>query len=113
MSYDNWFSSNLNSLITTIEAQGNPSEIQPIVLEIQRGIKYASENPGSINPLLVRMGEGLLGPVIRTYKFESDSDQKRADINITELKQALGNREKNKVMNKMSGSLKALEEFEG
>ena len=113
MSYDNWFSSNLTALISAIEAQGNPSEIQPIVEEIQRGIKYVSENPGSINPLLVRMGEGLIGPVIRTYKFGATDNAKKTDINISELKQALGNREKNKVINKMSGSLKALEDFEG
>lgn len=114
MSYDNWFATNLANLIKAIELQQTIPEIQKVVSEIQRGITYASENPGSVNPLLVRMGEGLLGPVLLTYKLDSGtvSDKKSVDINISELKQALGNREKDKVINKMSGSLKALEDFE-
>ena len=112
ISYDNWYVSNLKNLIHVVEAQGNVSEIQQVVSEIQRGISYATQNPGSINPLLIKMGEGLLGPVIRRYNLGKPMAYKQSEINIDELKQALGNREKDKVIKKMSGSLKSLEEFE-
>ena len=111
--YDNWFASNLKSLITLIETKKDVNEIKNTFEEIKRGISYASENPGSISPLLVRMAEGLIGPVIRTYNFGSDTSnvKKAEDINIDELKSALGQHQKNKVLNKMSGSLKSLEDF--
>ena len=103
----------MTSLIQAIESQKGIDEIRPIMDEIQRGLSYVSSNPNSINPLLVRMGEGLIGPVIRTYKLDvKDEPQKRDDINLDELKSALGQHQKNKIINKMSGSLKSLEEFE-
>ena len=112
MSYDNWFSYQLINLIQAIESQKGVEELKPIIDEIQRGLQYASANPNSINALLIRMGEGLMGPVLRTYHFDAEKNKKVADINIDELKSALGQHQKNKVMNKMSGSLKSLEDFE-
>lgn len=112
-SYDNWFSYQLITLIQAIEGQKGVDEIKPIMDEIHRGLKYASTNPNSISPLLVRMGEGLIGPVLRTYNLEAKTNiNKSADINLDELKSAVGQHQKNKVFNKMSGSLKSLEDFE-
>ena len=113
MSYDNWFSYQLIALIQAIENQKGPEEIKPIIEEINRGLSYVSANPNSINSLLVRMGEGLIGPVLRTYHFEKDTLQKKPDdINIDELKMALGKHQKNKVINKLSGSLSQLTDLE-
>ena len=113
MSYDNWFSYQLIALIQAIENQKGPEEIKPIIEEINRGLSYVSANPNSINSLLVRMGEGLIGPVLRTYHFEKDTLQKKSDdINIDELKMALGKHQKNKVINKLSGSLSQLTDLE-
>ena len=101
------------NLIQAIEGQKGFNDIKPVIDEIQRGLSYVSSNPNSINPLLVRMAEGLIGPVIRTYKLDSNvKPQKKDDINLDELKDALGQHQKNKIINKMSGSLKSLEEFE-
>ena len=113
MSYDNWFSYQLIALIQAIENQKGPEEIKPIIEEINRGLRYVSANPNSINSLLVRMGEGLIGPVLRTYHFDKDTSQKKPDdINIDELKIALGKHQKNKVINKLSGSLSQLTDLE-
>ena len=112
MAYDNWFSVQLINLIQAIEGQKNVDEIKSIIDEIQRGLQYVSANPNSINSLLVRMGEGLIGPVLRTYHFDTESDKKKEDINIDELKNALGQHQKNKVINKMSGSLSSLKSLE-
>lgn len=111
--YDEWFVQNLISLIQAIQGQKDINDIKPIMDEIQNGLTYVSSNPNGINPLLVRMAEGLIGPVIRTYKLDSKQEpMKKDDINLDELKNALGEHQKNKIINKMSGSLKSLEEFE-
>ena len=113
MSYDNWFAYQLINLIQAIETQKGPEEIKSIIDEINRGLSYASANPSSINSLLVRMGEGLIGPVLRVYHFDNKpAKDKNDDINIDELKSALGKHQKDKIINKMSGSLSQLSEFE-
>ena len=108
MTYDNWFSVQLINLIQAIEGQKNAEDIKGIIKEIQHGLNYASENQSSINSLLVRMAEGLIGPVLRTYHFDKEQQNQKDDINIDELKNALGQHQKNKVINKMSGSLSSL-----
>ncbi len=113
LSYDNWFSYQLITLIQAIESQKSPDEIRPIIDEINRGLSYVSANPNSINSLLVRMGEGLIGPVLRSYHFDKDTDKKKTDdINIDELKMALGKHQKDKVIDKLSGSLSQLSELD-
>ena len=111
--YDNWFSVQLINLIQAIESQKGPNDIKPIIDEINRGLSYVSANPNSINALLVRMGEGLIGPVLRTYHFDKETQNKKTDdINIDELKMALGQHQKNKVIDKLSGSLSQLSELD-
>lgn len=113
LSYDNWFSYQLISLIQAIESQKGPDDIKKIIDEINNGLAYVSANPNSINSLLVRMGEGLIGPVLRTYRFDTNSNPKKTDdINIDELKMALGKHQKDKIINKMSGSLSQLSELD-
>ncbi len=111
--YDNWFSLQLINLIQAIESQKGPTDIKVIIDEINRGLEYVSANPNSINSLLVRMAEGLIGPVLRTYHFDKEAkNQPASDINIDELKTALGKHQKDKVINKLSGSLSQLSELD-
>jgi hypothetical protein len=113
LSYDNWFSYQLINLINSIEKKQSVEDIKTVIEEIRRGLTYASQNPSSINPLLIRMGEGLMGPVLRTYNLEASTVSKKSeDISIDELKSALGQHQKNKVINKMSGSLSQLTDLE-
>lgn len=112
MAYDNWFSVQLINLIQAIESQKSADEIKTIISEIQRGLDYSSANQSSINSLLVRMAEGLIGPVLRTYHFDKEQGKQKEDINIDELKNALGQHQKNKVINKMSGSLSSLKSLD-
>lgn len=110
--YDSWLTEQVYYLIQAIQSGSSPDQIATYVAEIQRGIYYAGQNPGQIMPLLVRMAEGIIGPVIVDYGLQKKSSSGQEGINVDELKEALGQHKKDKVMRRMSGSLRSLEEFD-
>ncbi|MHA2362446.1 MAG: hypothetical protein ACXAC7_00715 [Candidatus Hodarchaeales archaeon] len=112
--YDNWFANELCAVIQAVESQ-NRQNILTKVAEVRRGIDYASQTPGSITDILIRMAQGLIGPIIVDYGLDRDKKPKHQEqqVNVDELKAAITQRKKEKVVNKMAGSLSELSDFDG
>ncbi|MFW9929634.1 MAG: hypothetical protein ACFFD1_09600, partial [Candidatus Thorarchaeota archaeon] len=80
--------------------------------EIKRGIEYANNTPGSITDLLVRIGQGMIGPVIVEFRLEKKGDTPKSAPELNELKTFLKQKQQDKVVNKMKGSLSSLKDLE-
>ena len=108
--YDAWFSSKMIELVNAALI-GDVSQIMSAYNEVERGISYSNSTPGSITDLLVRMALGLIGPIKVTYRLEKKQERASA-ADMNELKTALEQRKKDKVVSKMSGSLTTLKDYE-
>jgi hypothetical protein len=108
--YDAWFSSKIIELVNAALI-GDVSQIMSAYNEVERGISYSNSTPGSITDLLVRMALGLVGPIKVTYRLEKKQERAGA-ADMNELKNALEQRKKDKVVSKMSGSLTTLKDYE-
>lgn len=109
--YDSWFLSKLTDLMNAV-VSANQNTIIEAYNEVQRGIEYANTNTGSIQDLLVRMGQGLIGPVIVQYKLEKKSSGKKEHFELSELQSVLKQKQHEKVVDKMTGSLTSLMDHE-
>jgi hypothetical protein len=109
--YDSWFITKLNDLMNAVILNDNQSIIDAFN-EVQRGIEYANNNQGTIQDLLVRMGQGLIGPIIVQYKLEKKDTGPKEKIELDELKTVLKQKRQDKVVNKMTGSLTSLMDVE-
>ncbi len=109
--YDNWFYNEVTALINAV-LRKDETTILAKVTEVRRGINYADQTPGSINKLLVRIGQGVIGPIIVDYKLDKNVGQTQEQVNVDELKAAIHQHKRDKVVNRLSGSLSALEEYD-
>lgn len=110
--FDNWFYNELTALIHAVLVNDEKIIIDKVA-EIRRGVEYNDQAPQSINKLLVRIGQGVIGPIIIDYNLDKkELNQKTEQINVNELKAAIHKHKKDKVINRLSGSLAALEEYE-
>ncbi|UCG04271.1 MAG: hypothetical protein JSW11_09850 [Candidatus Heimdallarchaeota archaeon] len=137
--YTAWFCQEMKKLLDLIadrSHQTNPTSVDSQIAEIQRGIDYGINNPGSIDDLLLKLGRNfvdsfqvylrqmkartptgvppggqatLLAGVGGTPQTESETSQQ---FSVDELKGALKSRKKEKVVKKMKGSLDLLKEYE-
>ncbi len=138
--YTAWFCQEMKKLLDLIANrvhQTNPVEINKQVAEIQRGIEYGTNNPGSIDNLLLKLGRNFIDSFqvyLRQMKAKSptgippggqatllagvDDSPLREDeatsqqFSVDELKGALKTRKKEKIVKKMKGSLDLLKEYE-
>ena len=114
--YDAWFAAKLTELLNNVFTQRTREEIELAYNEIERGIEYAKNNPGSIEEILIRMAMGMIAPVKVKYKLGSTNilaQQQTIDsAELDELKSALSQRKKSQLVNKMTGSLSALKDLE-
>ena len=109
--YDSWFISKLDDLMNAVILNNRDSIIEAFN-EVQRGIEYANTTHGSINNLLVRMGHGLIGPIIVEYKLEKKPTQPTQKVELDELKSVLKQKRQEKIVDKMTGSLTSLMDVE-
>lgn len=109
--YDSWFIQIMKEMIDAVDSQ-DTELIQKKYQELSYGIQYENDNPGNISKILIRMGQGLLGPVIVEYKFSTNQESEKSYADMNELQKAITNRHKNKAVRKMSGSLSSLLDYE-
>ena len=109
--YDSWFISKLSDLMNAV-VSNDVTSIQAAYKEVQRGIEYGNSTPGSIQDLLIRMGQGLVGPVIVQYKLERKSVMPQKRVELSELESVLKQKRQDKVVEKMTGSLTSLMDVE-
>ncbi|MFX0013814.1 MAG: hypothetical protein ACFFB2_03540 [Promethearchaeota archaeon] len=130
--YTAWFNQEIKKLLDLIANRTNPQELTNQINEIRRGVEYGTNNPGSIDDLLLKVGRNFIDSLqvyIRQMKPKSrdiplggqatflagmGGDQKHSDeqFSVDELKGALASRKKEKVVKKMKGSLDLLKEYE-
>ena len=138
--YTAWFCQEMKKLLDLIadrSHQTNPISVNNQIAEIQRGIEYGINNPGSIDDLLLKLGRNfvdsfqvylrqmkvrtptgvppggqatLLAGVGNTPSTESQTTSQQ--FSVDELKGALKSRKKEKVVSKMKGSLDLLKEYD-
>ncbi|MFX0123596.1 MAG: hypothetical protein ACFFAE_08125 [Candidatus Hodarchaeota archaeon] len=138
--YTAWFCQEMKKLLDLIAErshQTNPTSVNSQIAEIQRGIDYGINNPGSIDDLLLKLGRNFIDSFqvyLRQMKSrtpagvppggqatllagvsstpESESDPTSQQFSVDELKGALKTRKKEKVVSKMKGSLDLLKEYD-
>ncbi len=139
--YTSWMGQELKKLIDLLAKQtlqNNPNALNNQITEVQRGIEYATTNPGSIDELLLKIARQFVDSLqvyIRQMKkpntgippggqatiltgggsFEPEEATrapKPEKFNVDELKGALASRNKNKVEKKLKGSLDLLRDYE-
>lgn len=138
--YSAWFCQELKKMIDLIANQTyvtNPQVLNNQIMEIQRGVEYGTNNPGSIDDLLFKLGRNLIDSLqvyLRQMRSRSPagvppggqatilagaggdqpSDFGTSDqqFSVDELKGALATRKKKKVVSKMKGSLDLLKEYD-
>lgn len=138
--YTAWFGHELKKLIDLITkrtVQENPEIVKGQIAEIQRGVEYETNNPGSIDELLLKLGRNLIDSLqvyIRQMQPRTPSGippggqptiltgggavgpstrtQSEESYSVDELKGALASRKKKNVETKMKGSLDLLKEYE-
>ncbi|MFX0185169.1 MAG: hypothetical protein ACFE95_18975 [Candidatus Hodarchaeota archaeon] len=138
--YTAWFGHELKKLIDLITeraVQENQEIVRGQIAEIQRGVEYGTNNPGSIDELLLKLGRSLVDslqvyirqmqprtpsgippggqPTILTgggAVEPSNSTHSSESYSVDELKGALASRKKKAVETKMKGSLDLLKEYE-
>ena len=134
--YTPWFADILKNLIDCIVNQDyNSDNYKNHYTEIKRGLDYSESNPGKIDPTLIKIGKLIFGsisavqdtsyqqpttfsaPPAQTFQQpqaqpQAQTFQKPASFEISELKQKLATRKKDKVEKKMRGSIDLLKDFE-
>ncbi|MFX1282802.1 MAG: hypothetical protein ACFFB5_04070 [Promethearchaeota archaeon] len=138
--YTAWFCQEMKKLLDLIANrahQTNPAEVNNQVAEIQRGVEYGTNNPGSIDNLLLKLGRNFIDSFqvyLRQMKARSptgippggqatllagvgdspisDAGTTSQQFSVDELKGALKSRKKEKIVKKMKGSLDLLKEYE-
>lgn len=109
--YNSWFITKLNDLMNAVVLEDRQTIIDAFN-EVQRGIEYANNNQGTITDLLLRMGQGLIGPVIVQYRLEKKDSVPKERVELDELKTVLKQKRQDKVVNKMTGSVTSLMDVE-
>lgn len=109
--YNSWFVTKLNDLMNAVLLDDKQAVIDASN-EVQRGIEYANNNQGTIHDLLLRMGQGLIGPVIVQYRLEKKDIHPRERVELDELKTVLKQKRQDKIVDKMTGSLTSLMDVE-
>lgn len=138
--YTPWFADILKQLIDCIVNQDyNSDNYKNYYAEIKRGLDYSESNPGKIDPTIIKIGKLIYGsisaiqdtayqppktfsaPPAQTFQQPQGQSfqqpqaqvfQKPASFEISELKQKLASRKKDKVEKKMRGSIDLLKDFE-
>lgn len=139
--YTSWMGQEIKKLIDLLAKralQTNPSALNNQIAEVQRGIEYATTNPGSIDELLLKISRQFVDSLqvyIRQMKkpntgippggqatiltgggsFEPEGATrapKAEKFSVDELKGALASRKKDKVEKKLKGSLDLLRDYE-
>lgn len=136
--YTLWYAQEMKKLIDLIANKATTEELKPQISEIQRGSEYATNYPGAIDELLLKLGRNLVDslqvylrqmrtrsrtgippggqPTILTGGGAMDSVEvptaSSKDFSVDELKGALANRKKKAVESKMKGSIDLLKEYE-
>ncbi|MFW9905270.1 MAG: hypothetical protein ACFFFH_13100 [Candidatus Thorarchaeota archaeon] len=137
--YTAWFCQEMKKLLDLIadrSHQRNPISLNTQIAEIQRGIEYGINNPGSIDELLLKLGRNFIDSYqvyLRQMKSKTptgvppggqatllagvdspsiESESTSQQFSVDELKGALKSRKKEKVVSKMKGSLDLLKEYD-
>ena len=138
--YTAWFCQEMKKLLDLIadrSHQRDPTSVNNQIAEIQRGIDYGTNNPGSIDDLLLKLGRNFIDSFqvyLRQMKARSptgvppggqatllagvgesplsEAETTSQQFSVDELKGALKTRKKEKVVRKMKGSLDLLKEYE-
>jgi hypothetical protein len=138
--YTGWMSQEIKKLIDLLAnraLQNNPDELNKQIAEVQRGVEYGTNNPGSIDDLLLKVGRQFIDSLqvyIRrmrrpstgippggqatilsgggAYDTPEANDTSSDQFSVDELKGALASRKKEKIEKKMKGSLDLLKEYE-
>jgi hypothetical protein len=136
--YTAWFCQEMKKLLDLIanrSYQTNPINVNSQIAEIQRGIDYGINNPGSIDDLLLKLGRNFVDSYqvyLRQMKARtpsgippggqatllagvgdaSEPEPTSQQFSVDELKGALKSRKKEKVVSKMKGSLDLLKDYE-
>ncbi|UCE14852.1 MAG: hypothetical protein JSV04_06630 [Candidatus Heimdallarchaeota archaeon] len=132
--YNPWFAEQLKNLIELIANQSPQDQMNTQISEIQRGVEYGTNHPGSINDLLLKIGRNLIDSLQVYYRQQRQrsptgvppggqatllagtegelSGAASQQFSVDELKGALASRKKEKVVKKMKGSLDLLKEFD-
>ena len=82
--------------------------ITNIIVEIEKGISYGKQTPGTMDSTLIAIAEGMLVPIKAVYSINI---KQSSSFDVSELQNALEDRKKDKVLKKMSGSLDLLKDF--
>ena len=136
--YTAWFCQEMKKLLDLIADRShhsNPISVNTQIAEIQRGIDYGINNPGSIDDLLLKLGRNLVDSFqvyLRQMKAKtptgvppggqatllagvggtSEPELSSQQFSVDELKGALKSRKKEKVESKMKGSLDLLKDYD-
>ncbi|MFX1505280.1 MAG: hypothetical protein ACFFDC_04105 [Promethearchaeota archaeon] len=135
--YTAWFCQEMKKLLDLIadrSHQSNPTSVNNQIAEIQRGIDYGINNPGSIDDLLLKLGRNFIDSYqvyLRQMKSRTPAgvppggqatllagvdsaptEPTSQQFSVDELKGALKSRKKEKVVSKMKGSLDLLKEYD-
>jgi hypothetical protein len=138
VNYTLWYAQEMKKLIDLIAKKASTEELKPQITEIHRGSEYATNYPGSIDELLLKLGRNLVdslqvylrqmrtksktgippggqptiltgGEAMDALEIPTDSN---TDFSVDELKGALANRKKKAVESKMKGSIDLLKEYD-
>ena len=138
--YTAWFCQEMKKLLDLIadrSHQTNPISVNTQIAEIQRGIDYGINNPGSIDDLLLKLGRNIIDSFqvyLRQMKSKTptgvppggqatllagvsgtpstEPEHTSQQFSVDELKGALKSRKKEKVVSKMKGSLDLLKDYD-
>ena len=137
--YTAWFCQEMKKLLDLIAErahQRNPTSLNTQIAEIQRGIEYGINNPGSIDDLLLKLGRNFIDSYqvyLRQMKSRTpagvppggqatllagvggaptEPEPTSQQFSVDELKGALKSRKKEKVVSKMKGSLDLLKDYD-
>lgn len=112
LQYDPWLVSKLKELLDIVlqdKISNMKENIVNYITEIEKGINYGKETPGSMDTTLIAIAEGMLSPLKAVY---SSDIKQQSSFDVSELQNALEDRRKDKVLKKMSGSLDLLKDFD-
>ena len=112
LQYDPWLAQKLKELIDLI-LQDKTSDMKVNIInnisEIEKGLNYGKQTPGTMDTTLIAIAEGMLGPIKAIYSHDI---KEKSSFDVSELQNALEDRRKDKVLKKMSGSLDLLKDFD-
>ncbi|MHA1213773.1 MAG: hypothetical protein ACTSR2_11970 [Candidatus Hodarchaeales archaeon] len=133
--YTPWLGQEMKKLIDLIASRRTPEELAPQIAEIKRGVEYGTNNPGSIDELMLKSARQFVDSLeiyIRELKrkhhpggippggqatilagsFASPEESNSDQFSVDELKSALKSRKKKTVETKMKGSLDLLKDYD-